>query len=72
MTNGKVYQGFHDDKKFEEHYTRLIVLEEELVKNLQLRWRADQVWQVIKIPLCGANERRGLCLKLEQIRICKS
>jgi len=24
MTNAKVYQGFHDDKKFEEHCSRII------------------------------------------------
>jgi len=25
MTNAKVYQGFHDDKKFEEHWSRLLL-----------------------------------------------
>jgi len=24
MTNAKVYQGFHDDKKFEEHCSRIM------------------------------------------------
>jgi len=24
MTNGKVYQGFHNDKKVEEHWSRVI------------------------------------------------
>jgi len=26
MTNAKVYQGFHDDKKVEEHWSRLEVV----------------------------------------------
>jgi len=24
MTNGKVYQGFHNDKKIEEHYFKVL------------------------------------------------
>jgi len=27
MTNAKVYQGFHDDKKVEEHFSRTTIID---------------------------------------------